>query len=286
MRAESPIAGIAVQFVAALAALTLALAPSGSVEARQGLSCSSFHSQADAQAVYDANIRNGLGDRFDLDTDGDGVACEGTEDAEARDGDPPAADDEPGPSPSPVARGTYSFPDPDDADIDRFWQRAFADAGIAYDPPDGLLPVGPAAFRGLCIGGRLNPGETTAFYCLADRTIYYDRDVRAWIDDEYGPMAWTFVMAHEWGHHVQLLLDPLSRFDAGGPHIELQADCLAGVYLADAVARGWIDPTELERTWPFVLDSGSPDTHGSGTERAEAYRLGLDGGAPACNVSL
>ena len=268
--------------VVACAVVLGSLAGPGTTAARQGLSCASFRSQADAQAVYEANLRNGRDDRFGLDPDGDGVACE---DDEAGAGGATTAGPEPLPSPSPAARGSYSFPDPRDADIDGFWQRAFADAGLAYTSPDGLLPVGPVAFRSLCIGGRINPGETVAFYCLADHTIYYDRDVRDWVREEYGDTAWIYVMAHEWGHHVQLLADPASRFLAG-PGVELQADCLAGVYLADALDREWLDEDDLDEAWPFVFDSGSPDTHGTGAERVEAFQFGLEGGASACGVDL
>ena len=58
-----------------LALLLVALLPPA-VTARQ-MTCGNFVAQEDAQAVYEANVRNGYGDRFGLDEDGDGIACEG-----------------------------------------------------------------------------------------------------------------------------------------------------------------------------------------------------------------
>ena len=143
----------------ALAALMIGCGLAAPGAGGQALSCLSFHYQEDAQAVYESNLRNGSGDRFDLDPDEDGIACE---DVPTRDGGPPTGGDV-APDETPEGtRGTYHFPDPRDADIDGYWQRAFAEAEEAYTSPGGLFPVGPSAFRDAC-GGAYHRGDYAAF---------------------------------------------------------------------------------------------------------------------------
>ena len=278
----------------ALGACLIFLALLGHDAGAQGLSCTSFHSQEDAQAVYESNLRNGAGDRFGLDPDGDGIACEEvpTRDGSAPVGNEPPTDDDPPTGGEPAAdeepvagRGTYHFPDPREADIDGYWQRAFAEADEAYTSPAGLLPVGPAAFRDAC-GGSHHRGHYTAFYCAADSKIYFDEEIETWVRDVYGDLAWTLVMAHEWGHHVQFVLDPFAGWGVAGVTIELQADCLAGVYFADAVARDWIDQDEIGDALLLFAESDAAETHGTGQEQVEAFALGFAEGPPGCGVSL
>jgi predicted metalloprotease len=132
----------------------------------------------------------------------------------------------------------------------------------------------------------LEPVDTVAFYCPADGKIYFDKEARAWITADYGEVAWTIVMAHEWGHHVQFHLDPLAGFGVSSVSVEQQADCLAGAYLADALARDWIDETDLDIAWQLVLDSGDSVTHGTASDRLKAIERGLDDGPPGCDVDL
>ena len=64
-------------------------------------------------------------------------------------------------------------------------------------------------------------------YCQLDRTIYYAEAFFEEREASVGDFAWKVVLAHEWGHHVQLLL---GIAPAPGNAFELQADCLAGAY--------------------------------------------------------
>ncbi|MBI3227545.1 MAG: neutral zinc metallopeptidase [Mycolicibacterium cosmeticum] len=79
------------------------------------------------------------------------------------------------------------------------------------------------------------------FYCPADKTAYFDTDFFDVLVDQFGssggPLAQEYVVAHEFGHHVQDLLGNLGRAQQGpggsegnGVRTELQADCYAGVW--------------------------------------------------------
>ncbi|KHO21802.1 KPN_02809 family neutral zinc metallopeptidase [Mycolicibacterium setense] len=79
------------------------------------------------------------------------------------------------------------------------------------------------------------------FYCPVDQTAYFDTDFFQVLVDQFGssggPLAQEYVVAHEFGHHVQNLLGVLGRAQqdpegatGGGVRTELQADCYAGVW--------------------------------------------------------
>ncbi len=95
--------------------------------------------------------------------------------------------------------------------------------------------------------GQVNTGCGTAtsavgpFYCPVDRTAYFDTDFFQVLVDKFGssggPFAQEYVVAHEYGHHVQNLQGTLGRSQQGaqgsqgnGVRTELQADCYAGIW--------------------------------------------------------
>jgi len=95
--------------------------------------------------------------------------------------------------------------------------------------------------------GSVNTGcgpATTAvgpFYCPVDQTAYFDTDFFQELVDKFGssggPFAQEYVVAHEYGHHVQQLQGVLGRSQQGaqgaggnGVRTELQADCYAGIW--------------------------------------------------------
>lgn len=89
------------------------------------------------------------------------------------------------------------------------------------------------------------------FYCPEDKSIYLDTsffdDLTTQLGAEGGPLAEEYVVAHEYGHHIQQVTGVMARANRGGTgassdsvRVELQADCLAGVWAGKAAST--VDP--------------------------------------------
>lgn len=161
------------------------------------------------------------------------------------------------------------------SDVQTFWGH---EAG--YVPAQVILYRGATATgcgRGLYADG--------PFYCPRDRRVYLDLGFLAHV---HGDLARAYIVAHELGHHVEALRGALGT----GHDAELDADCLAGAWMADAIARGIAASDEIDAVLTAAADAGddhlrpgsAPEswTHGSSAERVAAVGKGLTGGPGAC----
>ena len=176
-------------------------------------------------------------------------------------------------------------------------------AGIQYTP--ATLVIYDGATRSGCGGAQAAMGP---FYCPIDKKVYLDTSFFRDMQTKYGgggDFAYAYVVAHEVGHHVQDLLGILDKADsykqrvsqtqanAVSVRIELQADCFAGVWAANANQKWQIlQQGDVEKALATAQAIGDdrlqsaargyavPDsfTHGSSAQREKWLTAGLKSG--------
>lgn len=183
--------------------------------------------------------------------------------------------------------------------LNKTWAPIFAAAGIQFSQPK-LRFYSQVGSSG-CGTAQSAMGP---FYCPADNGIYIDTDFYREMDQKLGAggdFARSYVIAHEYGHHIQTitgLSDQIRSLQQQNPRranqlqvrMELQADCYAGVWAARNKDR--IEPGDMEEGLTAAHSIGDDTlmknagrrpveasfTHGSSAQRVEALRRGLQSG--------
>jgi len=193
------------------------------------------------------------------------------------------------------------------SDIETWWSEQFpAVYGSSFDELGGRIiaayPGRPDEIPG-CGEPRTTYEEVrefAAFYCaVGDFMVYDDADdgLLATLADRFGPATIAIVLAHEYGHAVQLRVGAL---DTTLPTIttEQQADCFAGAWSArvaggqaaglvfsdDDIRAGLISMLEVRD--PVGVNQFSPGSHGSGFDRVNAFQEGFLEGVGRCSELL
>ena len=200
------------------------------------------------------------------------------------------------------------------ASLEAYWTDEAPRLGFEYVGPQDLIIFEQAVATGC---GNAS-AATGPFYCPPDQTVYIDvsfyDELRGRFGSSGGPLAEMYVIAHEWGHHVQNVLGILEQSQDGqtGPtsnavRVELQADCFAGAWAAAASTTTddsgvpFLQPiTEAQYRDALSAASAVGDdriqeatqgqvtphtfTHGTSEQRERWFKTGFDEGAGACDT--
>ncbi len=193
-------------------------------------------------------------------------------------------------------------------DVQKTWEQAFALANRPY--PHAKLVLFSDVTRSGC---GYAEGASGPFYCPGDQKVYIDLSFYRELATRFGApgeFAQAYVIAHEVGHHVQNLLgvdDEVRRLQGRDPsrsndlsvRLELQADCLAGVWGHSTEQRNILEKGDVEAGLAAAAAVGDdrlqrqagrgvkPETwtHGSSEQRVAWFRRGLSSGRiDACDA--
>jgi uncharacterized protein len=193
-------------------------------------------------------------------------------------------------------------------DAQEEWAAIFKKAGKQYHA--ARLVLFSSAVKTGC---GTESSEVGPFYCSADQTVYLDLKFFQDMEQKYGvkgDFSQAYVVAHELGHHIQLITGVTSQVgqlsqqypaqaNALSVRVELQADCYAGVWAHSAYTRDLLEPGDLDEALTAAAAVGDdflqkqatgsvqPEqwTHGSSAQRQKWLQTGYDKGEPsACDT--
>jgi predicted metalloprotease len=203
---------------------------------------------------------------------------------------------------------------PTEEALDCYWTEEAPALGVAFAPPTKFNLFTDSIGTGC---GQAS-SATGPFYCPPDQSIYVDTSFFDELRNRFGATGGTlsemYVVAHEYGHHIQNLAGVMDRTDRSdtGPtsdsvRTELQADCYAGAWVAaasttdDAEGTAFLKPvTDAQIADALnaasvigddrIQEMGSgqvnPETwtHGSSEQREKWFKQGLAQGAQSCDT--
>ncbi|MEZ0067544.1 putative metalloprotease [Streptacidiphilus sp. MAP12-20] len=197
--------------------------------------------------------------------------------------------------------------------VQTYWQQYFTSRGSRYTPASTVFFSNAVSTRCGNASSAVGP-----FYCPGDSQVYIDlgffQELRTKFGAEGGPFAEAYVLAHEYGHHIQNLTGQMTKgggqgANSGSVKLELQADCYAGVWAHHATttpSAGTGRPLITTLTPADITDGldaaaavgddriqqryqgrVTPEswTHGSAAQRQQWFTTGYRSGDPAtCNT--
>lgn len=188
--------------------------------------------------------------------------------------------------------------------LNQTWGQAFAAQGYGDQFAQPTLDLyGGGGVQTACGAGNSSMGP---FYCPGDQTIYIDTSFYDTLEQQLGAggdFARYYVLAHEYGHHIQTITGISQQIRSAQQQnprrsnqlqvlMELQADCYAGVWAGKN--RNLIEPGDIEEGMQAAAAIGDDRltggrvsaenfTHGTSKQRSDALRLGLQGDDTACD---